>query len=138
MLTFLVNMSCSFLVNMSSCPLSSACSDCGEGSGSTTLLFSEIILLFYCPFSQFPTIIFLSSFQKLVIAIYLLVSLRCCSIFGALTYKWYVYHRLNGFNITGTAYYNSGDLSQQCKVHSLSTHFFTLLELFHIASIRNW
>ena len=45
----------------------SACSDCNEGSGSSTVAISENILVFYYPFSQLATITFLSSFLKLVI-----------------------------------------------------------------------
>ena len=89
----------------------SACSDCNEGSGSSTLVVSENILVFYCPFFQFPTIIFLSFFLKLVIYVptgrYFV---RCCSIFGVLIQKWCVYYRLNGSKLTSMVYYNRSTL----------------------------
>ena len=43
--------------------------DCTQGSGSSTLPLSENFLVFYFPFSQFPTIV--SSFFVLKLVIYL-------------------------------------------------------------------
>ena len=48
---------------------SSACSDCTEGSGSSTRVVFEKFLAFYFPFSQFPTMISIIFFLKFVICL---------------------------------------------------------------------
>ena len=36
--------------------------------------------------------------------------IRCCSIYGSVTHKWWVYHRLNSFKLTGMVYSNRSSL----------------------------
>ena len=60
----------------------SACSDCTEGSGSSTPVVSEKFLVFYFPFSQYSTIISSFFFSEIVISLIIpevLLHFQCCN-----------------------------------------------------------
>ena len=67
------------------------------------LIYSSSFLIFYFPFSQFPTIRFSIFFLKFVTY---LEFMKCCSIFGVLSQKCWVYYQLNVFTFTHMIFYN--------------------------------
>ena len=81
----------------------------------------EQFLVLYFLFSQFLAIISSTFFLKFMTHLYFL---KCCSVFGISTHKWWVYYPLNGRKRTGMISYNHPFLvclGQQCKVHFYPT-----------------
>ena len=116
------------------CP-GSACSDFTEGYGSSTRVVSEKFLLFYFPFSQFPTIKSTIFFLKFVI--YLIISeVR----FHFQCYRWWVYYRLNYFKLTVWSTTISHHWWPWSTMQStfISTQLFHFPKPFHIPSINHY
>ena len=114
----------------------SACSDCTEDSGSSTLILFKNLLVFYFPFFQFPAIIS-SFFPELgyFSGNYWSVALFSVSQPG--------YDQANIFKLTGMVYYNRSSLmilvSDAKYIHFLpifptSSNPFTL----HVKSFIKW
>ena len=116
----------------------SACSDCTEDTGSSTLVVLGNFLVFYFPFSQFPTIISSFFFLKLVISLVISGVLIhfCCRnpyIVGLPLSKYLqtYWNRLLLLLI-------SDNLGQRRKVHSLSTHVSNFLDSFYLLCYKCW
>ena len=98
-------------------------------------LWKKSFLGFYFTFSQFPTIIFSIFFLKFVIY---LVILEMPFLFNALTHKWWVYYRINGFKRTGMVQCNYSSLVILINdAKYIFTQLFNFLHPFHITSINH-
>ena len=63
-----------------------------------------------------------------------------CSIFGAVTHKFWVYHRVNVFKLPAMVYYNRKALMvliNKAKYIHLSTHVFNFSDPYHFAHISH-
>ena len=95
-------------------------------------------LVFYFPFSQFPTVISSTFFLKFVFFLsFIRQFLKCCSIFDALAHKLWLYYQLNGFKLTGMVYYNHSSLFILAN-HAKYIHFYPTFQLSTALSHGNY